>query len=223
VIDVWLEPSPARVDPSAWDVLSRSERARAMQIRNAERRKRYVADHAWAHERIGALLGLAPADVPFQVDARGAPTVAGTDVYLSLSHHTQWIALAVSDDAPVGVDVLAVPDDIGYLADTAIVLSPDEIAFVRSSAPDRRASAFAHCWVRKEAYAKASGVGLLTTEDLAAFSLTPRTVRPHISIWSRTFCGVALGIACAVAALPPRRLHCSLSDSLTQRGQRRWS
>jgi len=200
VIDVWLGTRLARVDPSAWELLSASERDRAMQIRSAERRSKYVVDHWWARERVGALLGLAPADVPLQVDARGAPTLVGTGLHLSLSHHGEWIAMVVSDDAPVGVDVLAIPDDIGFLADTRLVLSPDEIAYVRSSSPGRRASAFAHCWVRKEAYAKAAGVGLMTTEDLAAISLTPGTGRSNLSVWSRTLGGAALGIACAAPA-----------------------
>jgi phosphopantetheinyl transferase len=207
VIDVWLEPRPVRADPRAWDALSRSERDRAKQIRAPERRTRYVADHYWVHQRLGALLGLAPADVPLGVDASGAPTVAGTGLHLSLSHHGEWIAMAVSDDAPVGIDVLAIPDDVGYLADTGLVLSPDEIEFVRSSPAARRGSAFAHCWVRKEAYAKAAGVGLLATEDLAAFSLTPDAARPDVSIWSRTLGGVALGIASATPTPPTQRLR----------------
>jgi 4'-phosphopantetheinyl transferase len=210
VIDIWLEPHPPRVNPSAWQALSRSERDRAMRIRSTERRNRYVAAHWWVHERVGAMLGLAPADVPLGVDASGAPTVAGTGLHLSLSHHGEWIAMAVSDDAPVGVDVLVVPDTVDYLADTALVLSPSEIAFVRSSPAGRRGAAFAHCWVRKEAYAKASGVGLLTTEDLAAFSLTPSAGRPHVSVWSRTLGGVALAIACAVPTLPPHRVRGAL-------------
>ena len=50
----------------------------------------------------------------------------------------------------------------------ALVLSPEELVMVRTAADADRA--LLRCWVRKEAYAKATGGGL--ERDLAALTIT---------------------------------------------------
>jgi 4'-phosphopantetheinyl transferase len=207
MIELWVGTRTRDETKSGWSVLSLSERERALQIRSATRRGRYVAAHRWLHERVGGMLGVAPDVVPIRIATSGALSLEGIPLHLSLSHDGKWLALAVSDHEAVGVDVLTIPPEVDYLSDTRLVLSPDEIGLVRSSPRDRRGRAFAHCWVRKEAYAKLHGVGLLTTEDLAAFSLVPRGDHRKAAVSSRELNGVVVGIASATPVLPTIALH----------------
>jgi phosphopantetheinyl transferase len=131
--------------------------------------------HTWLRERVAGSLGVEPDDVPLRVDDGGALSLSGMARQLSLSHHRDWLALALSTGEPVGVDVLTVPDGAEFVADTGLVLSPDEIEFVRSSPPARRGAVFAECWVRKEAYAKLRRTGL--TAELPGMTLSPVPVR----------------------------------------------
>jgi phosphopantetheine--protein transferase-like protein len=122
--------------------------------------------------RLAELLDVAPADVPLQARASGALALDHEAGSVSFSHHQSHVALAVSADAAVGIDVLELPDDARFVGDTRLVLSAREIELVRSSSSERQPAVFAHCWTRKEAYGKLLGTGL--TADLATVTLTPR-------------------------------------------------
>lgn len=97
---------------------------------------------------------------------RGKPRLAGSagGVDFSLSHSGDHVAVAVCDEAAVGVDVEALGQGRGTAALRRRVLSPDEIPAVRD---DR---GFLRCWVRKEAVTKAVGVGL--SAGLRRFSVS---------------------------------------------------
>jgi hypothetical protein len=60
----------------------------------------------------------------------------------------------------VGVDVEAVRTDLEIAELAAVVLTPDEHDLIDSLPPERRPECFAALWTRKEALAKATGLGL---------------------------------------------------------------
>lgn len=83
--------------------------------------------------------------------AHGRPRIAGLDVHVSISHSDQVVAVALSHDAAVGVDVERIaPRDVEGLG--PIVLDPIE--------PAARPGDFYRYWCRKEAVVKATGDGL---------------------------------------------------------------
>jgi 4'-phosphopantetheinyl transferase len=212
VIDVWVEHLPRFHDSRTVAVLATSERERADRMRSSTARTHYVTAHGWMHERLADLLEVPPAEVPVRVDECGVPSLDGGALQLSFSHHRDLLALAVSSGHPVGVDVLGVPDDAGFVADTALVLSPCEITLVRSSPSDRRGTVFAHCWTRKEAYAKLRRTGL--TAHLATVTLTPFATEPSApSLWSRELPDAVVAVATTAPGLPDVRLRLRLDGT----------
>ena len=194
MIDLWVERLRGAEDSDLLASLATSERERAARIRSASTRARYVAAHHWLRTRLSEILDLAPAMVPIVFDERGAPSVAGAALELSFSHHRDVVGLALSRRAVVGTDVLETPRDAHFLADTALVLSSSEIAFVRSAPSHRQGAVFAHCWTRKEAYAKCRRSGL--TRDLSNLTLTPSaTALPEATLWSRELSGAVVAVA----------------------------
>jgi len=172
MIDLWFDRIAHRYEPAMLDSLSSREVERALRFRSPAARARYVVAHHWLHVRLGELLDVAPADVPLQVDAGRAPVLDADSGHVSFSHHQTHVALAVSADEAVGIDVLELPEHARFVGDTGLVLSPSEIELVRSTSSRRQPAVFAHCWSRKEAYGKLLGTGL--TADLARITLTPR-------------------------------------------------
>jgi len=172
VIALWVDSIVDRYDLAMLHSLSAVELERARRIRSDAARARYIVAHHWLHVRLGEFLDIDPADVALRVGSNRALALDGDTRSVSFSHHHSRVALAVSADAPIGVDVLELPEDARFVADTDLVLSSSEIALVRSSSPARQPIAFAHCWTRKEAYGKMRGTGL--TADLAELTLTPR-------------------------------------------------
>jgi 4'-phosphopantetheinyl transferase len=183
VIRLWLQRASELPDLPTENRLSRAERVRADGFRSARARTRYETSRAWLRDCLTALLELPAMDVPLRIDECGAPSLEGTALQLSLSHHGDWLALAMSPSEPIGVDVLTIPPDADFVDDTTLVLSPEEVSLVKRCSHDRQGTTFAWCWVRKEAYAKMRRTGL--TPELARVTLTPRVSVPGASLWSR--------------------------------------
>ncbi|MEV6326907.1 4'-phosphopantetheinyl transferase superfamily protein [Streptomyces sp. NPDC051909] len=121
-------------------------------------RAQYVTAHALLRTVLGELLHREPSSLSFDKGPHGKPYLTDGSVEFSLSHSGELVAVALSLDAPVGVDVERVPEAAAELP--LPVLSAEERAvFDRVPGPERSA-AFATYWVRKEAVLKATGEGL---------------------------------------------------------------
>ena len=153
------------VDPGRLAELERSlsvdERARAQQLRTAELRDRYVADHGWRRRLLADRLGCAPAEVAYTVSAHGKDEPAGGRPRFSASRSGGAALYAVSDEADLGVDVEEIDDGADLAAVVRRLFSPAERAAWESTPPAARLAAGYACWTRKEAYVKAVGTGLV--------------------------------------------------------------
>ena len=200
MIRVWLRAVPTLpVVPNADADLSHAESARARNMRCPQQRESYVAIHRWMHGCVAEVLGVASDRLPLGIDRCGAPVLDGFVHHLGLSHHEDHVALAVSDGEPVGIDVLTVPTDVRFVADTGLVLSTAEIMLVRSAAPERRGPLFATCWTRKEAYAKLLRTGL--TPGLDRLTLPPSVERAAgARLWTARLGDAVVSVATDVAS-----------------------
>jgi phosphopantetheinyl transferase len=135
------------------------------------RRGASVNRHRWIRDHIEWRLGVSSDGFELRRNEAGALLLDDGIHTVSFSDHGSWLSLAISSDGAVGLDVLTFPSDAGFVGDTALVLSPAEIAYVRAMTPEHQGAVFAECWTRKEAYAKWLGTGLAA--GLAETSLTP--------------------------------------------------
>ena len=93
----------------------------------------------------------------------GKPELAGENapqsLHFNVSHSGALAAIAVGR-RPVGVDVERIRADLPWPRIAAEFFSPSEVGALEHVAPPDGRRAFFDCWVRKEAYLKAVGVGL---------------------------------------------------------------
>ena len=80
---------------------------------------------------------------------------------VSLSHSGGWVACAVSDAGPVGIDIEVHRLSRNFAGIAAAAFGPDE----RWQVAANGASGFYRIWTLKEAMAKASGVGIAQVAD----------------------------------------------------------
>ncbi len=140
--------------------LSVTEEARARAMAQVEDRGRFRAAHHAVRSRLGAVLGRDGRDIEFEIGPFGRPSVAREPgVHFSLSH-SEGTALIGLGEGPIGVDVevlRAVPEREA-LAEAHC--TAEELAWWHSTDPADRDGALLAVWTRKEAVAKALGVGL---------------------------------------------------------------
>lgn len=103
---------------------------------------------------LGRLLG---AEVFITHDPQGVPSLIGhPDLNISISHCRRAVAVAISAEGRVGIDVESRRRVSEGLMQR--VCSPDELAAVRDS--DDPTMAFLQRWTRKEAVLKCRGTGI---------------------------------------------------------------
>jgi 4'-phosphopantetheinyl transferase len=164
---------------AAWTaVLGDAERDRAARFVFERNRVEYTAAHALARQALADATGHAPAAFRFEAGAHGKPTAWVGDrwagCHFSLSHTAGLVAVAV---APFehGFDVEAL-DRVPKQDIAQHYFCPPEIAWLQALPEGRQGEGFIRLWTLKEAFIKATGLGLSQALDSFWFEVSPPAI-----------------------------------------------
>jgi 4'-phosphopantetheinyl transferase len=165
-IDVWTFPA-AQPDSDCGALLaclSADEKRRAASYRNPGDRIQFVTARAGLRNILSTYTGCTPAAHQFATTSTGKPQLTNghSSIFFNLSHTDGLIAIAVSRDANVGIDVEK-RNDTAYQELQGTICSPFEERWMTSLPREERCHAFYRLWTVKEAVAKAEGSGLLVS------------------------------------------------------------
>ncbi|SOU07167.1 4'-phosphopantetheinyl transferase family protein [Xanthomonas arboricola] len=202
-IDLWLLRYD-RIDDEAlltrlrqW--LNPAERAQEPRFYFADDRKRYLLTRALVRATLSRYVPVAPAQWRFGTNAYGRPHIeatqgqAGAELRFNLSHTYGLIALAVTREREIGIDVEHVSHREVSLDIAHHFLAPEEVAALAQMPVAQQQDRFFEYWTFKEAYIKARGMGLSLPLDHFSFDYpqcgTVRlSVRPELdddaALWS---------------------------------------
>jgi len=157
--------------------LSLEEKARADRFHFANDRNRFVVARGLLRELLGGYLHQAPANLEFSYGEHGKPFLAGGNASsgfcFNLSHTSEMAVYAIAKDRNLGIDVEHVRADSAGEDIARRYFSVREVTDLLALPPDARVEGFFHCWTRKEAYLKATGMGLRIPLDSFSVSLLP--------------------------------------------------
>ena len=181
VIDVWTAPLTLSAGTahriSAF--LSQEERRTSETFRFERDRDRFIARRVFARSVLSSYLECEPAELCFAFGANGKPELAATSsaLHFNLTHTGDFVALAVSQECELGIDVEELERSTEIEIDdlAADYFSNGERKLLESCSSDQRRRTFLQIWTRKEAYIKALGCGLsrpLTSFDASAGIIT---------------------------------------------------
>jgi 4'-phosphopantetheinyl transferase len=157
--------------------LSADEKARADRFHFLNDRNRFVVARGILRELLGGYLQKAPAGLEFSCGQHGKPSLAGreasTGFSFNVSHSSGLAVYAIARNRNLGIDVEHVwPESAGEdIAERHF--SAREVSELRRLPPEAKVQGFFDCWTRKEAYLKATGMGLQIPLDSFAVSLAP--------------------------------------------------
>ncbi len=147
--------------------LSTEELARASRFRFRKDRDEFIASRASLRACLAHYLEVEPRDVSFAYSEEGKPKLDpvghAMPIEFNLSHTRGLVAIALSRNCRVGIDVEKSRPVLDELEIAEKFFSPAETEELRSLSDADRRFAFLCCWTRKEAYAKATGLGLSET------------------------------------------------------------
>jgi|SRR5579863_2517954 len=170
--------------------LSPEEKARADRFHFANDRNRFVVARGLLRELLGKYLHEAPGGLEFSYGQHGKPFLSGKDtssgLCFNVSHSTGLAAYAIARNRTLGIDVERVRPESASDDIAKRYFSAREVNDLRTLPPETRVEGFFHCWTRKEAYLKATGMGLQIPLDSFSVSLLPEKpaqflggVEPH--------------------------------------------
>lgn len=157
--------------------LADDERLRAARFHSERERDRYIVGRGVLRTLLGRYLAVAGNLVQFSYGPYGKPFVvmpdAAVDLRFNMAHSGGLVLCAVGVGRELGVDI----ETFRPLDDAALIaahhFSPHEQAELASLPADRWLIGFYNCWTRKEAYAKARGMGLALPLDQFDVTLAP--------------------------------------------------
>jgi 4'-phosphopantetheinyl transferase len=187
--------------------LSGEEKARADRFHFQNDRSRFVVARGFLRALLGEYLQRAPAELEFSYGRYGKPALAGPEVSpglsFNVSHSSSLAVYAISRNRNLGIDVEHVrPESAGEnIAER--YFSAREFSELRKLPPEEKVRGFFNCWTRKEAYLKATGLGLRIPLDAFAVSLAPGQPAQFLegveSCWHLSAYEPAEGYAAAIA------------------------
>ena len=205
--------APAELQALAKSVLSPDELAKAKAFRNEPAHRNYVLAHGALRRILAATLEADPAQIQFLNGPQGKPALAmrtAGGLEFNLTHSGDLALVAVAQGAEVGIDVereRPMPDAL-QLAER--FLSAAESEALRALPAADQAPAFLNLWTRKEAFVKATGLGIMNA--LTRFEVTLGAEAKVLSIegdprlateWTLHSFQPAAGYVAAVAVRSP--------------------
>ncbi len=159
--------------------LAPDECARAGRFHFERDRRHFTAARGWLRDLLARYLGTAPAEIRFDYGLRGKPFLvsSASTLRFNLSHSHGRALFVFAQDREVGIDVetgARLGDDWPGLVRR--VFSAREQAEFAALPPPVRRTVFLDGWTRKEAYLKATGLGIV--DGLQSIEITLDPARP---------------------------------------------
>ncbi len=117
---------------------------------------------------------ISPEDWTFAHNANGKPQVAEDapmDLSFNLSHSGEWLAVAITVEADIGIDLQERDPHRSVTALAERFFHPDEARELAEMTEKRQPEQFFRLWTLKEAYLKAVGKGIANGLDKARFHI----------------------------------------------------
>ncbi|MBI3375939.1 MAG: 4'-phosphopantetheinyl transferase superfamily protein [Betaproteobacteria bacterium] len=179
-VHVWrasLDRTPEEIEAFR-HLLSPDELRRAERFVFEVHRHRFIAGRGCLRSILARYLAIAPADVAFDYGPQDKPQLAaghatGQPLHFNLAHSDALALFAVTGIGAIGVDLEQIRPDCPAEQIARHFFSDNEVDRLGRLPSEERATAFFHCWARKEAFIKAKGVGLSLPLDQFDVTLAP--------------------------------------------------
>lgn len=148
---------------SANKSLSAEEHARRDRLYFEADRRDFTMAHDLLRRALSHYKEVPPSSWRFVTNEFGKPFVAGhhlKDLSFSLSHTKGSVACAITSHSPVGVDIERTDRQVNVTEMAELWFSESERAWLRDVSDELSRLRFTQLWTLKEAYLKATGIGL---------------------------------------------------------------
>ncbi|WP_160036777.1 4'-phosphopantetheinyl transferase family protein [Paenibacillus sp. An7] len=163
ILDIWINYTSRKrcltLDPEPSEVLNEAEIKRMLKYNSMESRKQFTASRSFLKYVLGQYMGCPPNEIQIRYQQNGKPYVCeGPEFNLS---HTKFLTSIVVASCPVGIDIEKIRKMQHVKRIASRFLTPFEQTYCLSSSNNREQTiSLLNILTRKEAFAKATGLGI---------------------------------------------------------------
>lgn len=169
--------------PKIKSLLSADERKRANHFFFKRHQNRFILCRGLLRLLIGSYLGIDPKQIEFGYRKKGKPVLNGVSsfpgLFFNVSHSKELALFAFSRCPKVGIDVEYIQYDSNMEWLENRLFHQGENAFLRNFDARERTKEFYHLWTSKEAFLKATGVGLSGLQKIEILNNTEKQIVIH--------------------------------------------
>ncbi len=178
-VHIWRAELDCPAERSAYyhSLLSPDEQERAARFKFDEHRQRFIAGRGMLRTLLGRYLNMEPQHLQFVYGAHGKPALAhDTPVQFNLAHSQGLALYGITRDRPIGVDLEHLRPLNDLIAMARRFFATNEYTALAALPSADQTTAFFRYWSSKEAYLKATGIGLAQLQAVE-IALTPNSAR----------------------------------------------
>ena len=196
------------------DGLPAEDRSRARRLTPIEGRRLLARRHV-LRGLLASASGRAPTSLQIAYHPGGKPCLGQSGLSFNISHSGSTALIGIGNAGPLGVDLETrrpIPEDGGIVRNSFTQKEREEW---QQATPRHRLDTFLRCWTRKEACAKAIGLGVRIPFDRIAVGADPRRTVARISVgsshWAVIVVSLDLGddLVGAAALVDPGTVPCA--------------
>lgn len=154
-------------------VLGPQEHERAAKFAFPYLRQRYIAAHGLLRLILASIVNCDARDLEFGTGEHGKPFLVGEELQFNLSHSEEQGMLAVTRLAEIGVDVESMERKVEIRGIAERFFSESESAELFELNSHEQCEGFFNLWTRKEAWLKATGIGISQGLNKIEFNCRP--------------------------------------------------
>lgn len=196
---------------SYWQLLSQDEKDRALRFKFKELQERYILFRGTLRQTLALFLDISPVNLVFAYTEHGKPYLPEhSALQFNISHAENEALIAITHGANVGIDIEKIKMlEIDKLAER--FFSSVEAEYLHQQSENEKIDAFFQLWTAKEAFIKATGLGL--SQNLKRFSIGLEPLQllhaedVDVSEWTLLALGYKAGFSGSVAT---RQKNCSI-------------
>lgn len=160
-IDIWFDVLATTNLSQYWHSLDSQERTKAEKFSSVLLKDRYVAAHGRLRHILASYVQEKPERLLFAKAAQGKPyLVHHAELSFNLSHTGDFMAVAVARNCQLGIDIEQIKARANFSALVKRCFSATEAAYWQQLAEAEQTRQFYQFWTRKEAFVKATGLGI---------------------------------------------------------------
>lgn len=152
-------------------VLSAEEQVRINKYRYEKDRIKAIISRGYLRFLLGRYQDVDPITLPILTTELGKPYLPDSAVCFNVSHAMDQVVYGLTVSRNIGVDIESIARKVDHLGIAGRFFTDEERLAIESAADDCRSVEFLKYWTLKEAYLKATGMGL--AGSLHAFSVVP--------------------------------------------------